>query len=181
MIVASRYAKSLLDLAIEKNMVDKVYDDMQFIKKTCESSHELLVFLKSPVIKMDKKIDVFKALFFSHTSELTNTYLELIARKKRATILPEIADAFVSQFKKHKNITTATITSAVKLDESSRKRALEIVKSNASGEVELVEKINPELIGGFVLRVGDKQVDNSVARQLQNLKKNFNTKSVSIN
>jgi F-type H+-transporting ATPase subunit delta len=181
MIVASRYAKSLLDLSIEKNIVDQIFSDMQFIQRTCASSHELQVFLKNPVIKMDKKIDVFKALFFAHTNQLTHVYLELIAKKKRATILPEIAASFVEQYKKHKNITIATITSAVKLDESSRKRALEIVKAGASGEVELIEQINSELIGGFVLRVGDVQVDNSVSRQLQNLKKNFNTKSVSIN
>ncbi len=181
MIVASRYAKSLLDLAIEKNQLEQVYNDMIFIKNTCASSHDLQVFLKSPVVKMDKKIDVFQALFFANTSKLTNSYLELVARKKRATILPEIADSFVEQYRKHKNITTAVITSAVKLDESSRAKALSIVKANVTGEVELVEKINPELIGGFVLRVGDKQVDNSVSRQLQNLKKNFNTKSVSIN
>jgi F-type H+-transporting ATPase subunit delta len=181
MIVASRYAKSILDLSIERNMVDEVYKDMQFIRLTCESSHELQVFLKNPVIKMDKKIEVFSVLFFPHITDLSKTYLELVARKKRSSILAEITNSFQDQYKKYKNITTATITSAVQLDESSRKKALEIVKKGATGEVELIEKINPELIGGFILRVGDMQVDNSVVRQLQNLKKNFNTKTVSIN
>ena len=112
---------------------------------------------------------------------LTNAYLELIARKKRATVLMEIISAFIDQYKKHNNITTATIISAVKLDDASRKKALSIVKADSNGEVELIEKVDAELIGGFVIRVGDRQVDTSVARQLLNLKKNFNTKSVSIN
>lgn len=181
MIVASRYAKSLLDLAIEKKQLDTVYKDMIFIKNTCESSHDLQVFLKSPVVKIDKKIDVFKALFASNVSEMTSAYLTLIANKKRATILAEITESFIAQYKKHNNITIATITSAVKLDDATRNKAMNIIKANAKGDVELVEKVNPELIGGFILRVGDNQVDNSVSRQLAELKKNFNTKSVSIN
>jgi F-type H+-transporting ATPase subunit delta len=181
MIVASRYAKSLLDLAIEKKQLDVVYKDMILIKNTCDSSHELQVFLKSPVVKIDKKIEVFKALFESSVSELTGAYLNLIANKKRATVLAEIIDSFIAQYKTYNKITIATITSAVKLDDSTRKKALSIVKAKSDGEVELVEKVNPELIGGFILRIGDDQIDNSVSRQLANLKKNFNTKTVSIN
>lgn len=181
MIVASRYAKALLDLAVERKQLDVVYKDILFIKSTVDSSHDLLVYMKSPVVKIDHKIEVFKKLFHSNIDVLTYSYLELVARKKRSTIITEITSAFIDQYKKHNNITIATITSAVKLDDATRKKALDIIKANAKGEVELVEKVQPELIGGFVLRVGDNQVDNSVARQLQNLKKNFNTKSVSIN
>lgn len=181
MIVASRYAKALLDLAVERKQLDVVYKDILFIKSTVDSSHDLLVYMKSPVVKIDHKIEVFKKLFHSNIDALTYSYLELVARKKRSTIITEITSAFIDQYKKYNNITIATISSAVKLDDATRKKALDIIKANAKGEVELVEKVQPELIGGFVLRVGDNQVDNSVARQLQNLKKNFNTKSVSIN
>jgi F-type H+-transporting ATPase subunit delta len=181
MIVASRYAKALLDLAVEQKQLDAVYGDMQLIKHACEGSRELQLFLKSPVVKPAKKIETLKALFFSHVSKLTAGYLTLVVNKKRTALLQEIAGSFVAQYKEHNNITTALITSAVKLDDSLRKKALSIVKGISKGEVELVEKVNPELIGGFILKVGDRQVDNSVSRQLNDLKKNFNTKSVSIN
>lgn len=181
MIVASRYAKSILDLAVEQKSLDVIYKDMLLIKNATEASRELQVFLKSPVVKPAKKVDVLKAIFFSHISKLTAEYLVLVVNKKRSAILKEISESFVEQYRAHNNITTAVITSAVKLDDSIRKKALSIVKSISKGEVELVEKVNPELIGGFVLRVGDRQVDNSVSRQLNDLKKNFNTKSVSIN
>lgn len=181
MIAASRYAKSLLDLAVEQKQLDAVYKDILIIKNTLELSHELKVFLKSPVVRIDKKLNVLKVLFEKSVSKLTNTYLELVTNKMRASILFEISIEFVNQYRKFNGITTAIITSAVKLDDASRKKALEIIKAYTKGEVELTEKVNPTLIGGFVLSVGDKQIDNSVSRQLLNLKKNFNTKSVSIN
>jgi F-type H+-transporting ATPase subunit delta len=181
MIVASRYAKSLVDLAVEQKQLDAVYKDMTLIKQSIHESRELQLFLKSPVVKPVKKVEVLKALFFSHVSKLTGGYLVLVVNKKRASILEEIAESFIEQYREHNNITTAVITSAVKLDDTVRKKALSIVKGISKGEVELVEKVNPELIGGFILRVGDKQVDNSVSRQLNDLKKNFNTKSVSLN
>ena len=181
MIVASRYAKSLLDLAIEQKQLDAVYKDMTLLKHSIHASRELQVFLSSPVVKPVKKVDVLKALFFSHVSKITAGYLLLVVNKKRASILGEIAESFIQQYRAHNNITTAVITSAVKLDDAVRAKALSIVKGISKGEVELVEKVNPALIGGFILTVGDRQVDNSVSRQLNDLKKNFNTKSVSLN
>lgn len=181
MIVASRYAKSLLDLAVEQKGLDAVYKDMTLIKHSIHASRELQLFLKSPVVKPAKKVDVLKALFFSNISKLTSAYLVLVVNKKRTSILEGIADSFIEQYRAYNNITTAVITSAVKLDDAIRKKALSIVKGISTGEVELVEKVDPALIGGFVLKVGDRQVDNSVSRQLNDLKKNFNTKSVSLN
>ncbi|MBL7918302.1 MAG: ATP synthase F1 subunit delta [Bacteroidia bacterium] len=181
MIVASRYSKSLIDLAVEKKQLDAVYNDVVVIKQACDTANDFQTFLKSPIIKTDKKVEILKAIFSSKLNELTFAFIMLLAKKKRENILLEVCNAFIEDYNKFKNITSATIITAVKLDDASRKKALEIVKGVSSGEVVLNEKVNPELIGGFVLRVGDKQVDNSVSRQLQNLKKNFNTKTVSIN
>jgi len=128
MIAASRYAKSILDLAVEKKQLDAVYKDMILIKSTIESSHDLKVFLKNPVARVDKKLSVLKVLFSKNVSKLTNAYLELVANKKRANILFEISIEFVEQYRKFNGITTAVITSAVKLDDASRKKALEILK-----------------------------------------------------
>ncbi len=181
MIVASRYSKSLLDLAVEKKQLDKVFSDISVIKTICDTAHDFQIFLKSPIIKTDKKVDVLKEIFNGKLNEITFGFILLLTKKKRENILPEVCSAFIEDYNHYKNITSATITTAVKLDDASRKKALDIVKGVSSGEVVLNEKVNPELIGGFVLRVGDKQLDNSVSRQLQNLKKNFNTKTVSIN
>ena len=173
MIVASRYAKSLIDLAVEKGQLEVVYGDMQQVHAVCESSREFVLFLNSPVIKTDKKIETFKAVFGDKLSAMTRSFIEIIAHKRRESYLPQIATAFVEQYKQHKKILTAVITSAVGLDATTKSKVMELVKAQSSGEVELVEKVDPSVIGGFVLTIGDKQVDRSVARQLINLKKNF--------
>ncbi len=181
MIVASRYSKSLLELAVEKNLLEKVYEDAKLILSACRESRDLLMLIKSPVIKADKKVQVITSVFGKSLNELSLNFILLLVNKKRENILPEICTSFIEAYRAHKKITSATITTAVKLDEQTRKKALEMVKKVTTGEIVLEEKVNPELIGGFILRVGDRQIDSSVSSQLQKLKKNFNTKTVTLN
>lgn len=173
MIVASRYAKSLLDLAVEKGQLEAVYKDMIQVKNVCATSHDFTSFLNSPIIKTDKKVNTITAVFTETLSALSIQFLTIITNKRRESYIPKIAEAFVTQYKQHKKILTAVITSAVGLDATSKAKALELIKTQAQGEVELIEKVDPNVIGGFVLRIGDKQLDKTVARQLANLKKNF--------
>ncbi len=74
---------------------------------------------------------------------------------------------------KHKNILSAVITSAAGIDATTRAKVMELVKATTTGEVELTEKIDKDLIGGFVIKIGDNQVDASVSRTLNDLRKNF--------
>lgn len=178
MIVASRYAKSLIDLASEKGQLDTVFTDMNFIKSVCQASKDFILFINSPIINTDKKIATLKSVFNGNISPITEGFLSIIASKRRESVIPEIADSFIAQYKTQKNILTAVVVSANGLDAASRKQALDLVKAQLKGEVELVEKTNPELIGGFILKVGDKQIDKSVARQLSNLKKELTNKAL---
>lgn len=178
MIVASRYAKSLIDLATEKNQLDAVYADMNFVKSVCSSSKDFLLFLNSPIIKTDKKIDTIKSIFDSKVSAITIAFLSIIATKRRESVIPEIAESFIAQYKEQKNILTAVVVSANGLDAATKQQALNLVKTQMNAEVELIEKTNPDIIGGFILKVGDKQVDKSVSRQLFNLKKELTSKAL---
>ena len=171
--VAFRYAKSLMRLALEKGELEKAYVDMLLIHTTCKNSKDLSLFLKSPIIKTDKKQKTLKEIFGAHISKISQEFVEIITRKKREIFLESIAEDFVSQYKTHKKILTAVITSAAGLDDTLRKRVLEIVKNNSTSEVELIEKTDKSIIGGFVLRIGDKQVDASIARKLQQLAMSF--------
>ena len=171
MIVASRYAKSLMDLASESRKLDEVRNDMKLVQQVCQENREFNLFLNSPVIKTDKKIEVLNSVFKGKVSTLTMSFLVLAAKKHRESFVPAIAKAFDEQYKRDKNILSAVITSASGLDDKTRQKVLDLVKSQLKGEVELVEKVDPKTIGGFILRIGDKQVDRSVARQLNNLKK----------
>ena|SRR6218665_1587130 len=178
MIAATRYAKSLMDLAVESNQLDAVRKDMKAIEEVCNSSHDFERFLKSPVIKTDKKQQVLKSIFEGKISPLSLSFLNLIAAKHRESYIREIAAAFNEQYKANKNIFTAVVTSANGLDAASREKVMELLRSQLKGEVELVEKVNPATIGGFILKIGDRQIDRSVSRQLSNLKKQLTGKGL---
>lgn len=178
MIVANRYAKSLMELAIESKQLDAVRGDMKTIEQVCAENREFDLFLNSPVIKTDKKIVVLNTLFKGKISDLTLSFLNLITSKHRESLVHAIAMAFDEQYKINKNIFTAVVTSASGLDSTTRQKVTELIKSQMNGEVELKEKIDPNTIGGFVLRIGDKQIDKTVARQLSNLKKELLNKGL---
>lgn len=173
MIVASRYAKSLIDLAVETKQLEAVRNDMRLIKSVCENNRDFVLLLESPVIKTDKKMSVLKQVFEGKISQTTLVFLNLIARKRREGYIDNIAFAFEEQFKAHENITTAVITTAVPIDAGLKAKILEIVKQNYTGKIDLIEKTDKNLIGGFVLTVNDKQIDVSIKRKLNDLRKSF--------
>lgn len=171
--VASRYAKSFLDLSTEQGVLEQAYADMKSISEICHSNHDFVSFLKSPIIKTDKKQAVLKEVFSKKLNKLTDAYIHLITNKKREQYLPEIATEFLNQYKEKKKILTAVITTANGIDDKIRKQLMELVKGVSKSEVILEEKINKDVIGGFIIRVGDKQIDASIARKLNNLKRSF--------
>lgn len=166
---ASRYAKALLELAIENNQVDVVLDDMKYLSVVAKEYRDFQLLVKSPVINSDKKIQIFNELF-GEFQQISRMFIELITKKGREVFLLEIADSFEVQVNKYKGITPLTITSAVPLSEASKNKILSKVQGIASGTLEITEKIDPTLIGGFIVRTDDKQIDASVVSQLDNLK-----------
>jgi len=173
MIVATRYAKSLLDLAIEKGKLEDVYKDMLLVKQVADQNHDFVVMLDSPVIKTDKKQSILHEIFKGKISDMTMSFLDILTNKRREMYIDDVAVSFVEQYKTSKKILTAVITSAAGIDDATRKKVMELVKQTAQGEVELIEKVDKKLIGGFVLRIGDRQVDASISRKLNDLRKNF--------
>ena len=172
--LAARYAKSILDLSIEKGQLENVYNDMLFLHETCRSSREFENFLRSPVIKPDKKGKILDAILGGKISPLTTAFIKLLLHKERESYLPEIAPAFVDQYKTYKGITTVKLTTAVPVSEDVRQAILQKVKPSQNGhQIELDTAVREELIGGFILEIGDHMVDASVAHELNNIKKQF--------
>lgn len=172
--VANRYAKSLLRLSLENGELETAHKDMQMVAELCDTSKELDVFLKSPIVKTDKKLSVLEEIFGSSISKLSMSFIKVITTKRREIYLHDIAKEFVKQYRDHKKILTAVIKSAVGLDDKLKEQVLNIVKKTEGQEVELVEVVDSSLIGGFVLTIGDKQVDASIVRKLQQLTMTFN-------
>jgi F-type H+-transporting ATPase subunit delta len=171
--VSYRYAKSLMMLAIEQKMLEDAYRDMKLLSDICQQNHDFVVVLKSPIIKSDKKIAIIKAIVNGKLSPIVDGFVKIIATHRREGYLVEIAHSFVAQYKEYKKVSIAEITSASKLDDAQRKKIAEAIKKVVGQDVELVEKINADIIGGLIVRVGDRQFDGSISRKLKELKKGF--------
>ncbi|MBI3136539.1 MAG: ATP synthase F1 subunit delta [Bacteroidetes bacterium] len=168
--VASRYAKALLDLAVEQKVLDNVNADMINLAEVCTDSKDLTAVLKSPVISPVKKVEILETVFAKNMNPMSMGFMKLIIKNTRAGILPEIADSFIDLYKRHNNIVDVYLTSAMPLDAGTKEKILQKVKLRYNGQLNVIEKIDPSLLGGFVVRIDDNQVDASIANQLTNLK-----------
>jgi F-type H+-transporting ATPase subunit delta len=169
--VASRYVKSLLGLAVEQGVLEQVHQDMQLFAKVCEENRTFALMLKSPVIRHDKKKDILEKLFQGKVNKLTMAIFNIITSKNREPLLPAIAKEFHNAYNIHKNIGKASVVTAVPIDEKLRAEFQQIVQKLSDRKtVELTEKVDPSLVGGFVLNVGDKQIDASVKSKIKSLR-----------
>lgn len=172
--LASRYAKSLIDLANEKGALEQVHADMQWIQAVCKSNRDFVNLLRSPVIKGDTKLKVMEAVTKGNVSEMTSAFIRLLIIKGRESNLPEIADAFIAAYKEQKGIRTIQLTTAAPVSEAIKSAIIDqLKKTTGFNNVELEAKTNEDLIGGFVLQVGDKLIDASVAYDLKAIAKQF--------
>ncbi len=175
--IASRYAKSLLDLAKDQNVMDEVVSDMEGFSKMVEN-RDLYLLLKSPIINMGKKSEIFTALFDGKFNKLTKAFLDIVLRKGREGLLPEIATEFMNQYKAMKGISSVILTTAAPISDD----AIEVIKakllaSAATDQVVEVEtKVDESIIGGFIVEIGDNLIDASVSHKLAELAKAMTNK-----
>ncbi|SFG64180.1 ATP synthase F1 subunit delta [Pedobacter insulae] len=171
---ASRYAKSLIDLSIEQNALEELKNDMVLFEDVVDNNSELEAILKNPIVPLDKKSGILKEVFGNKVHHITQSFLKLVVNKGRAGILFETSKQFIHQYNLMKGIVTAEVTSAIALTDDNRKEIVSLVKKElGANEVVVKEKVDEKLIGGFVLKVGDKQFDASIASGLNKLKREF--------
>lgn len=169
--LASRYAKSILDLAVEKDSLEAVLKDMQALHAICNASADFRLMLESPVIKGDKKLSILMAVLQSQKlNAITNGFISLLVNKGREIYLPEIAKAFIGQYNELKNIRTVKLTTATPVNDTVKNNILSKVSADLSGKVNLETSIDESLIGGFVLEMGDRLFDASVKKKLNDVR-----------
>ena len=171
--LASRYAKSLIDLAVEKDQLAAVHSDMLLLKAITRSNADVVALLRSPVVKDDKKVNILCAILDGKISAITSGFIRLLAIKGRESVLAEIAVEFEKQYNILKNITRVKLTSATPLEAGLLNMIREKVETSAGRKVEIETAVNPDLIGGFVLETGNELFDASVLRDLKDIKKQF--------
>jgi F-type H+-transporting ATPase subunit delta len=172
--LASRYAKSLIDLANEKGQVEQVHNDMQWLKAVCKSNRDFVNLLRSPIIKGGVKQKIMTAVTQGHLGPLTEGFNKLLIAKNRESNLPEIVTAFINLYKEQKQIKTIKLTTAAPVSDAVKQSIISQVKSTGGfKEVEMEEKVDENIIGGFVLQVDDNLIDASVAYDLKQIAKQF--------
>lgn len=172
--LASRYAKSLIDLAIEQNSLEETLKDMQLLDAICSQSRDFIMMMRSPVIKADKKLLITEAVLQGRISALSTAFIRLLINKGREQSLDEIAKAFITQYRTNKKIRMVKLTSAAAIDPS----VIELLRNKLQAgypdsAIEMETAIDPSILGGFILDMGDRQLDASILRDLQDIKKQF--------
>ncbi|MFY0673219.1 MAG: ATP synthase F1 subunit delta [Bacteroidia bacterium] len=169
--ITSRYAKALLDLSIERNMLEEVERDVELIVDTCDASRELVVMLKNPIVLPQKKLAVLSDLFKSKISEVTFKFIEVVIRKNRANLVFEVMKMFNEKYKEYKHISDAILFTAVEAGASTKAQVNKLL-SDATGEtINLSTVVDENILGGFMIRYKDRLLDASVASKLRELRK----------
>ena len=172
--LAGRYAKSLIDLAMELNQLDVICTDMKFVQRICKSNPDFVAVLRSPIIKPGTKEKVIESILIGRVNLTTFSFVQLLVRKGRESNLPEIANAFVAQFNQLRSIYQLKITTAAPISDELKNSIVEKVKTSTSYKnIEIETAVREELIGGFVLEMEGRLVDTSILRDLKDIKKQF--------
>jgi F-type H+-transporting ATPase subunit delta len=172
--LATRYAKSIIDLAVEKNILDVVYNDMKFILRICKSNPDFVAVLRSPIIKPTSKGKIIEAVTKDSVSVLTSAFIRLLIVKTRELNLPEIADAFVDQYNEINNIHKVKIATAVEMSETLKTAILtNVLESTPLASIDLETVVDEALIGGFILETEGRLIDASILKDLKEIKMQF--------
>lgn len=172
-ILSIRYAQALFSLALERGEADKVRADMELICKVHQENPGFRQMLKSPVINADKKISVMRGIFGEKIAKISMTYIEIIIRRRRESLLYQIAGQYEELYLQNKNIKRAQITSAAPMQESVRSELLKLLEEQTGATILLEETVDPSIIGGVIVRIDNTVFDDSIIKKLKNLRKEF--------
>jgi len=168
--VSIRYAKSLLELAKDQKLLDEIKDDMNLLQKVCKMSGPFRAMLKNPEIQGDKKFNVLKELFKEKVNDLTISFFEIIVRKRREGYLYSITGEFHNLYNQYKGIQETHITTTFPIGDDLRSDFEKIAREISGKIPEITEYVDKDIIGGFILKVEDKQLDSSLRSKLNELR-----------
>ena len=167
---AIRYAKAILEIASDKNVADAVGTDMKMIAITIKSNAELRNFIQNPTLKVDVKESATLAIF-TETNDVTKKLFRLLKENKRFEILSEIASEYLVLLDEKNGVQVAKVTTAIEMDAALKSQVLAKIATLTTKQVTIENIVDPSIIGGFILRIGDQQYNAAIANRLQILKR----------
>jgi len=168
--ISVRYSRALFKSALEKNLLDRVCQDMNHVAQVC-TLQEVRELLISPIIQPSKKTRILHEIFGKDLNGVTLSLIDLAVKNGRESYIPAIARVFISDTMKYNGITETILTTAVKADEKVKKQITELISSAFRTKVELKEVIDKDIVGGFILKIDDKFIDASIRNKLRRIKK----------
>jgi F-type H+-transporting ATPase subunit delta len=175
--ISVRYSRALFQSALEKKVIDRIYEDMVVVREVCKIP-EVKELLTNPVIRPARKSAALHKIFENDLHKLTLSFIDLVVRNGRESYLPAIARVFVHDTLIHNGITESILTTAVKVVPGVRKKVKDLITKLFKTKVDLRENVDDKILGGFILRVGDAYIDASVRNRLRKIRKEL--KAVSI-
>lgn len=169
-IIGHRYAKALIDLANEQGVLEEVNTDMKFFATICAENKEFEKIMANPIVRHEKKFGILKSIFKNRVSDVTFSIFSVLTKKNREKLIYPIAKEFQKLYNVQSGIQVVQISSSVALTDAQKSQFSELVASATNKQIEIEESVDESLIGGYVLRVGDTQIDTSVKKKLNELK-----------
>lgn len=170
---ARRYASALLQLAQERDEVEKILEDIRLIKNTVDGSRELLLFLRSPVVKQDDKEQALNRIFADKVEEATRLFIQLMVRKGRENLLDQIAESFIQQYNRYAGIVKVEAFTASPLTEEQVRHLQKSLEERTDMKVDLKITEKPDLKGGIAVRIDDTVIDGTVKHKFDQLESLF--------
>lgn len=171
-----RYAKSLLELAVERNELAAVSGDMQLMENTISGSRELVLFLRSPIVSKKQKLSVLQELFAGKISDTTKAFLEILVRKGRESEIVGVGGMFRKLYNEYSGIVEVEVTTATALGDVQKDSLKSSLESRTGKKVLLSERVDPSVRGGIRARIDDTVIDGTVQHKLEQLRNTLLTK-----
>ncbi|PAU95680.1 ATP synthase F1 subunit delta [Aliifodinibius salipaludis] len=170
---ARRYATALLELGKERDEVDELLNDIEYIHNTLEESRDLVLFLRSPVINFDDKIQALEKIFFDELEEPTKLFLKLLSRKDRINLLDQVTEAFIEKYKEHAGIITVEVFVARELSNEQQELLHKNLEQKTQKNVDMNITVDEDLKGGMAIRIEDTVIDGTVKHKLKELEESL--------
>jgi len=167
--IAKKYSKALFSLAEEKDKFIKFNDDLNLVKESFTEHKELKNVLFHPRIKIEEKKKIFNRVFAEEISEEIHNFIQLLIDKRRIFFIKAIINQFNNLVNDREKILEIEVVSAIELEEDMKDRLKEKIEKEMDYEVILNNTVDPEILGGLVLKIGDKIIDGSIQHKLNTL------------
>ena len=171
--ISVRYAKALFQLGREKELLDTIVSDMKLVNELCNTVKDFWLMVESPIVKTSQKRQAVKSILADKLDAISLNFLDMVFVNHREIFIKDMVRNFLDLCRKERGVVSAKLTTASQIDKEGKANLSDMLKKAFDSKIELEEVLDKDIIGGFVLRVDDQELDASVSNQLSQIKRAF--------